>query len=104
MELLVTEGGKEKGQQVFIKIGDFTKELDYADARDLMYLIADHLGFALTILPEYLKPKTQKQQPHCCPVCNGAGLVSAGLYGDSDNYPGTAVVCRTCNGQGVIWR
>lgn len=44
----------------------------------------------------------QKQQPHCCPVCSGKGIVPNGFYGSV----GSATIsnqCKPCNGTGVIW-
>ena len=43
-------------------------------------------------------------QPHRCPVCNGAGCVHKGFYLDTVATSTEPDQCRTCLGQGVLWR
>lgn len=39
--------------------------------------------------------------PYTCPVCQGKQTVPDGFY---DELPGTGrVVCRSCNGTGILW-
>ena len=44
---------------------------------------------------------------HCCPVCNGNGLVPNGFYTQtSGDWPISSVTpetCRSCSGTGILW-
>lgn len=48
------------------------------------------------------------QNPHKCPICEGHGMVPGGFYtalagcGSTSNV--TAETCRSCDGNGVLWR
>lgn len=48
------------------------------------------------------------QTPHKCPVCGGNGLVSAGFYTSTTGVAATTganpETCRSCEGEGMIWR
>ena len=50
-------------------------------------------------------PPQPSLQPHRCPVCDGRGSVPAGFYSPA-NTTGSAnpEPCRSCGGQGVLWR
>lgn len=42
--------------------------------------------------------------PYVCPVCNGAGVVSADFYPQDDIKSGIAFVqCKSCKGTGIAW-
>jgi len=45
--------------------------------------------------------------PHCCPVCNGNGLVPNGFYMQTSGHWSTSSItpetCRSCNGTGIVW-
>jgi hypothetical protein len=53
------------------------------------------------------------QTPHKCPVCNGRQTVPSGFYGQpvppgvhvpSTSAPMPEETCRSCGGQGILWR
>lgn len=39
---------------------------------------------------------------HCCPVCNGNGVVRFGFYLQTTSTV-TPEPCRSCNGTGIVW-
>ena len=45
--------------------------------------------------------------PHCCPVCNGNGLVPNGFYNQTSGQWSTSSItpetCRSCDGTGIVW-
>jgi DnaJ-class molecular chaperone len=45
-----------------------------------------------------------REQPYCCPVCEGRGSVHAGFYTGGVSSDTSPVQCRVCSGKGVIWR
>ncbi len=49
---------------------------------------------------------TGQEQPYCCPVCQGRGLVSLGWYLGGSGLTNGVITepCRSCDGSGVIWR
>jgi len=54
------------------------------------------------------RPAPVSQTPHCCPVCQGSGLVSRPprVAGDVEVWSanGTAAYgCRACSGTGIVW-
>jgi hypothetical protein len=50
---------------------------------------------------------TKQPIPHCCPVCNGSGLVPNGFYMQTINAGATSSSspekCRSCNATGIVW-
>lgn len=45
-------------------------------------------------------------RPYLCPVCQGRGIVPAGLYDSTSNYcisNRTTERCRQCDGTGLVW-
>ncbi len=43
------------------------------------------------------------QQPYRCPVCDGAGVVHATLYGGVELGTASTEPCRSCTGTGIVW-
>ena len=47
--------------------------------------------------------------PHCCPVCEGRGIVPAGFYAvpkQQPSYTSTSSgpeTCRSCSGKGIVY-
>ena len=51
--------------------------------------------------------QNKDKSPHVCPVCVGRGFVRGGFYQSTDSTAlihSTTEICRTCNGEGVLWR
>lgn len=44
------------------------------------------------------------QQPHCCPVCEGRQTMPVGFYPGEITSESVAQPCRTCKGEGILWR
>jgi DnaJ-class molecular chaperone len=48
------------------------------------------------------------ETPHVCPVCAGRGFVGAGFYAAASGMGVTGSTaseqCRTCQGEGIVWR
>lgn len=45
-------------------------------------------------------------KPHICPICNGQGKVPQGFYNLSPYITTTTLgeeLCKSCNGQGIVW-
>lgn len=44
--------------------------------------------------------------PHRCPICDGKGTVPIGFYGGdvSGVYLGSLLMCRACEGKGIVWK
>lgn len=57
---------------------------------------------------EVLRVDDAESLPFRCPVCNGCGAMPLDFYGGIiDEYTSLGVnhvVCKTCNGKGVVWR
>lgn len=66
----------------------------------------EHWESVLGELVGMLEPKTQ--QPHCCPVCSGKGVVPNGFYNSTDTSWSTSSItpdqCKPCKGTGIVWR
>ncbi len=47
-----------------------------------------------------------KKEPYRCPVCNGKGLLPKGFYEQGEYFSSSDTspeICRTCQGQGIVW-
>ena len=53
-----------------------------------------------------IKCNEHKEKPHCCPVCWGKGTVVYNFYDNIPLYNALFMnpVCRSCNGNGIVWR
>lgn len=62
--------------------------------------VVGKINFNINTPPYQLKP-------HCCPICEGNGLVDNGFYNQtSGKWSSTSISfeqCRTCHGIGIIW-
>lgn len=47
---------------------------------------------------------SKETKPYACPVCNGSGQVPYSLYYIRSVTAPIEVTCRSCNGQGIIWK
>lgn len=59
------------------------------------------------VFGEPLPRPSDERRPWTCAVCDGRKVVSPSFYGslseEGMGYP-IDVMCRTCNGKGVVWR
>ena len=51
-----------------------------------------------------MKVQPLKEPPFICPVCGGRGKVGIGFYEKVSTTAAEEVTCRTCQGQGIVWR